>query len=120
MEETEFPNNEIAEDGKAYNICAYLLESVQSGFGLTNLKKNLMTSWAGSGATSTELMVLDSMTNTPILAAMDDKKTGLKEKFTKWGSAEDAFKYWANRIRLFLDQARDEPTKPICSNSRRP
>lgn len=30
MEETEFPDNEIAEDGKAYNICAYLLESVQS------------------------------------------------------------------------------------------
>jgi len=75
------------------------------GFGLTNLKKGLMTSWAGSGATSGEMMVLDSMTNTPIGAAIDDQKTGLKEKFTKWGSAEDAFKYWANRIRLFLDQA---------------
>jgi putative nucleotidyltransferase with HDIG domain len=79
-----------------------------SGFGLTNLKKGLMTSWAGSGATSMELMVLDSMTNTPILSAMDDQKTGLKEKFAKWGSAEDAFRYWAYRISLFLDQARDE------------
>ncbi len=83
-----------------------------SGFGLTNFKKGLMPSWAGSGATSTEVMVLDSLTNTPILAALDDQRTGLREKFTKWGSAEDAFKFWAHRIRLFLDQIRDEKGRP--------
>ncbi|MCG6538245.1 MAG: DUF3313 domain-containing protein [Syntrophales bacterium LBB04] len=52
-------------------------------------------------------MVLDSMSNSPIAAARDDQRVGLKERFTKWGSAEDAFKYWADRLRLFLDQARD-------------
>jgi putative nucleotidyltransferase with HDIG domain len=83
-----------------------------AGFGLANLKKGLTASWAGSGATSSELMVLDSITNTPILAAIDDQKTGLREKFTKWGSAEDAFKYWADRVRRFLDQARDEKGQP--------
>ena len=33
-----------------------------------------------------------------------DKRTiGLKEKFTKWGSAEDAFQFWAKRLRLFMN-----------------
>lgn len=75
--------------------------------GKTNSEKVLKSSWADSGATSMEVLVLDSMTNTPIMAAIDDQKTGLREKFTKWGSAEDAFKFWAHRTRLFLDQVRD-------------
>ncbi len=71
------------------------------------LRKILVNSWAGSGATTAELMVFDSVTNDVIAAARDDRTIGLKERFTKWGSAEDAFKYWADRLRLFLDQARD-------------
>ena len=39
----------------------------------------LMKSWADSGATSAEVMVLDSMTNIPIAAARDDQETGLRE-----------------------------------------
>ncbi|SEM49910.1 Protein of unknown function [Syntrophus gentianae] len=85
-----------------------LSEIWPSGFDLQNLKKGLKTSWADSGATSIEVMALDSMTNTPILAAIDDRKTGMKEKFTKWGSAEDAFRYWAYRTKLFLDQVSKE------------
>jgi putative nucleotidyltransferase with HDIG domain len=77
------------------------------GLGLNDLNKALMKSWADSGSTSAELMILDSMTNSPIAAGKDDQKVGLKEKFTKWGSAEDAFKYWAERLRLFLNQARN-------------
>ena len=75
-----------------------------------------MPSWAGSGATSAELMVLDSMTNSPIAAAWDDQKIGLKERFTKWGSAEDAFKYWADRLILFLGQTRDVKGQPAHSS----
>jgi hypothetical protein len=72
-----------------------------------DFKKGLMNSWAGSGATSAEFMVFDSMTNGAIAAAKDDRSIGLKEKFTRWGSVEDAFKHWAGRIRLVLDQARE-------------
>jgi putative nucleotidyltransferase with HDIG domain len=61
--------------------------------------------WSGSGATAAELLVIDSATNEVIAAGKDDKATGLKETFTKWGYAQDAFKFWAERIRLFLDQA---------------
>jgi hypothetical protein len=75
------------------------------GLNLPDLKRGLTRSWADSGATSAEVMLLDSMTNTAIAAAKDDQGTGLKERFTKWGCVEDAFKYWADRLRLFLDQA---------------
>ena len=64
-----------------------------------------VNSWAGSGATSAELMIFDSLTDEVVAAARDDRTTGLKERFTKWGSAEDAFKFWADRLRLFLDHA---------------
>jgi putative nucleotidyltransferase with HDIG domain len=62
------------------------------------------SAWSGAGATAAELLVLDSLTG-DVLAAVQDERTGLKEKFTKWGSAEDAFQFWAERIRTVLDQA---------------
>ena len=40
-----------------------------------------------------------------LIAASKDKRTiGLKEKFTKWGSAEDTFQFWAERLRSFMDK----------------
>ena len=50
-------------------------------------------------------MVFDSMIQDVIMAAKEKRTFGLKEKFTKWGFAEDAFQFWAERIRLFLDRA---------------
>lgn len=82
-----------------------------SDFDPLNPEKGLSASWVDSGATSIEVVVLDSMTNAPIMAAIDDRKTGQKEKFTKWGSAEDAFRFWAYRTRLFLDQVREEKAR---------
>jgi hypothetical protein len=73
-----------------------------------DLKKQTYTSWSGSGVTAAELIVFDSMTQEVVAAAKDDKAIGLKEKFTRWGSAEDAFKYWADRLRAFLDLARSQ------------
>ena len=48
------------------------------------------------------VMVLDSMTN-EVLAAGEDKKVAeYEERFSKWGSAEEAFTFWgeiiANRL----------------------
>ncbi|MEW6076440.1 MAG: HD domain-containing phosphohydrolase [Thermodesulfobacteriota bacterium] len=70
---------------------------------LADLETGLMNSWAGSGATCAEFMVVDSMTGNAVVAAKDDRSVGLREKFTRWGSVEDAFKHWAARIRLVLD-----------------
>jgi putative nucleotidyltransferase with HDIG domain len=65
-------------------------------------------SWGGSGATQAELVILDAMTYEVIAAAVDEKTTSLKEKFTKWATAEDAFKFWADRLRAFFDQVHAE------------
>ncbi|MEJ2167263.1 MAG: DUF3313 domain-containing protein, partial [Desulfobacterales bacterium] len=78
---------------------------VPIGLGISIIKKGAAGSWTGSGATSAEVMVLDSMTNDVIAVAQDEKSAGFTERFSKWGSAEDAFKFWGERIKLFLDQA---------------
>jgi len=78
---------------------------VPIGLGISILKKGATGSWSGSGATSAELMALDSMTNEVIAAAQDDKTAGFTERFSKWGSTEEAFEFWAERIKLFMDQA---------------
>jgi len=79
---------------------------VPIGIGISLTKKSAVGSWTGSGATSAELMALDSTTNDVIAVAKDEQSAGFTERFTKWGSAEDAFKFWAERIKLFLDSAR--------------
>lgn len=76
---------------------------VPVGLAVSLVKKGAAGSWTGSGATSAELMVLDTMTNDPIGLAVDDRTAGFTERFSKWGSADEAFKFWAGRLRTFID-----------------
>jgi hypothetical protein len=78
---------------------------VPIGLGISIIKKGATGSWTGSGATGAELMAIDSMTGNVIAVAQDKKTAGFTERFSKWGSAEDAFKFWGERLKLFLDQA---------------
>jgi len=78
---------------------------VPIGLGVSLIKKGATGEWTGSGETGAELMALDSMTNDVIAVAQDEKSAGFGERFSKWGSAEDAFKFWGERIKLFMDQA---------------
>jgi hypothetical protein len=73
------------------------------GIGISLIKKGASGSWSGSGSTGSELMVLDSVTNEVIAVAVDDRTAGYTERFSKWGSAEEAFKFWAGAIRAFMD-----------------
>lgn len=73
------------------------------GLGLSIIKKGATDSWSGSGATTSQWIVIDSMTNEVIGVAEDDYKAGFTERFSKWGSAEEAFKYWGKRIRQIAD-----------------
>jgi hypothetical protein len=75
------------------------------GLAVSIVKKGATGSWTGSGAVSAETMVIDSTTNRVIGVAQDDQTAGFTERFSKYGSAEEAFKFWAGRIRLFMDQA---------------
>lgn len=78
---------------------------VPIGLGVSILKKGATGSWSGSGATSAEFMAMDSMTHDVIAVAQDDRSAGFTERFSKWGSTEEAFKFWAERIKLFMDRA---------------
>jgi hypothetical protein len=73
------------------------------GLGISLIKKGATESWSGSGATTIQLMVLDSATDEVIAVAEDEYHAGFTERFSKWGSAEDAFKYWGQRLRKFTD-----------------
>lgn len=76
------------------------------GLAFSLVKKGAAGSWSGSGATSAELEALDSTTNEPIFAAVDERSAGFTERFSKWGSAQEAFKWWAEHIVAFIDNTR--------------
>lgn len=71
------------------------------------VKKGATGSWSGAGATAAELETLDSLSGDVIAAAFDERTAGYTERFSKWGSAQEAFKFWAGRIAGFIDAARD-------------
>lgn len=75
------------------------------GLGVSVVKKGATDSWTGSGATTAEFLAIDSMTNEVVGAAKDSRSAGFTERFSKWGSAKEAFKFWAGRIRAFMDSA---------------
>lgn len=81
------------------------------GIGLSLIKKGATGSWSGSGATSAELMVLDSMSNEVIACAVDQQTAGFTDRFSGLGAAKEAFKFWANRLRTVLDQTRESKGK---------
>ena len=71
---------------------------VPVGLGISLAKKGATDAWTGSGATTAEMMILDSMTNEVIAAGQDQKAAGFEERFTKWGSVEEAFEFWGERL----------------------
>ena len=58
------------------------------------------------GEASIEAVLLDSQSNKRLAVAID-KKVIEKHKFGvgKWEHVEESFKFWAKRLRLFLDLA---------------
>lgn len=79
---------------------------VPIGLGVSLFKKGATGGWTGSGATTGEMMALDSVTGDVIAAGQDERTAAFGDRFSKWGSAEEAFKFWGERIRLFMDSTR--------------
>lgn len=73
------------------------------GLGISVISKGTSGSWTGSGLTQAEILVIDSMTNEVLAAGADEYTAGFTERYTKWGSVEDAFKFWAERGVKALD-----------------
>jgi len=76
------------------------------GIGISLIKKGVTGSYSGSGSTAAEFMALDSLTNEVIIAAVDERSAGYTERFTTLGAAKGAFKFWAERIRKFMDETK--------------
>jgi hypothetical protein len=81
--------------------------SVVTPVGLTvsAVRKGAGGGWSGSGATSAEFMALDSLTSEVVAVAQDEREAGFGERFTRWGSSEEAFEFWAKRIKSLVDRA---------------
>jgi hypothetical protein len=70
------------------------------------LKRKLSGRHNYVGQASIEAELLDSQTNQRLAAVMDNKKTRKYEFYVaKWELVEDAFEFWANWLRHFLDEA---------------
>jgi len=73
------------------------------GLGVSLVKKGATGGWVGSGQTGIEGMTLDSMTNEVIGMAVDQRQAEFEKRFSKWGSAADAFKFWSETYVKNLD-----------------
>ena len=79
---------------------------VPVGLAVSLIKKETTGGWTGSGEMCAELMVIDSSTNDAIAMAVDQRKAEFEQRFSKWGSANDTFKLWSERIVKFMDYAK--------------
>ncbi len=68
------------------------------GLGVSLVKRGATGGWVGSGQTAVEMIFQDSMTNEFIALGADARAAAFDERFSKWGSATEAFKFWSERI----------------------
>ncbi len=79
-------------------ILSAITSVVPVGLAISIIKKGATSSWTGSGATTAEMMVLDSMTEEVLGAGEDEATAGFTERFTNWGSTEEALEFWGERF----------------------
>ncbi len=96
-------------DLKLNNQAVSTLSTITSvtpiGLGLNLVKRGATGSWAGSGMTKAEFMVLDTATNEVLAVAADEQAAGFTERYTEMGSVKAAFRFWAERIGKFVEEA---------------
>lgn len=80
---------------------------VPVGIVLSTVKRGVTGGWSGSGETGAELEFLDSTTNEVLGMAVDQQQAAFASRFSKYGSANDAFKFWSERIVTFMDKERE-------------
>lgn len=73
------------------------------GLAVSTVKKGASGGWSGGGETGAELVALDSTTNEPLAMGVDQQQAAFESRFSKYGSAEEAFKFWSERIVMFMD-----------------
>jgi len=84
-------------------VLSGIMTVIPIGLGISTLKRGVIGSWSGSGSTGMAFLALDSTSNEVLAVAEDRQSAGFTERFSKWGSAEEAFKFWAERLRKYMD-----------------
>ncbi len=80
------------------------------GLGVSLVKKGATGGWVGSGETATELMVLDTASNEIVALGATKRAAEFDERFSKWGSAKEAFKFWSERlVKTIMDVRAGKP-----------
>jgi len=74
------------------------------GLAVSVLKKGATGKGSFVGEISMEMEALDSTTNERIAAAADRRAGGKIDSMSSLGTASDAFKFWAKRLRTRLDE----------------
>ena len=82
------------------------------GIGVSLIKRGATGGWSGGGETGVELMAVDSRTNDVLVMGVDQQQAAFASRFSKYGSAKDAFKFWAERIVLFIDDTKGIKREP--------
>ena len=77
---------------------------VPAGIAIGLVKKGLTGKSTGVGEISMEFELLDSQSNERLSAGVDRRAGNKIDSMTKFGTAEDAFKFWAQRLRTRLDE----------------
>lgn len=82
------------------------------GLGVSLVKKGATGGWVGSGETAAELMILDTTTNEVVAMGAIKRAAEFDERFSKWGSAKEAFKFWSERLVKTIIDVRSEKMVP--------
>lgn len=89
---------------------------VPLGIAISALKSVTFGSHVGVGAVSAEFEAQDSQSGERFLAAVDRqigaKYTGQFNKFSKWRATQDAFDYWAERLKVRLAELQNPASPP--------
>ena len=85
---------------------------VPVGLGVSLVKKGVTGGWVGSGATASELMILDTTTNEIVAMGATKRAAAFEERFSKWGSAKEAFKFWSERLVHSINDVRSGKMVP--------
>jgi hypothetical protein len=79
-------------------VVSVITTVIPVGVGISLIKKGATDEWTGGGLTKAEVIFHDSMTNEVIAAGYADYSAKFTERFSKWGSVEEAFTHWGERI----------------------
>ena len=79
---------------------------VPVGAAISIIKKSTTGSNMAVGRASVEIELVDSLSGVRLAAAIDRREGGKKVVSGKWTAIEEAFEYWAQKLRVWLDKER--------------